>query len=480
MSNIVSDFKSGVIIIFITKYLNIILQLGLGAILSRLLTPSEYGVVAVVTVFITFFSLLSELGIGPAIIQKKNISEDDKSILFNITVLLGFLLSGIFYYFSYFIADFYKNNAYINIGKLLCLLILLNTILIVPQNILIREKRFKELGIIQIISSFTSGMVAIYLAYKGWSYYSIVIQSIVVALLQNILSFYKIKIKLVFNLKLDVLKEIWKYSLYQFLFNFVNYFSRNLDNILIGKYIGNSALGYYDKAYKLMLYPIGILTSTISSAIHPILAKYQDDYDIIFSSYMKIVKLLSVVGFPLSVYLYFSSYEIINILYGPNWNETVPIFKILSLSVFLQLILSSSGSIFQSTGKTNYLFYSGILSSVTMIFAIVLGIISKDLEKVAYFLVIAILINFFQAYYLMIRKVFKKSLKDFFLNLKSGAIIGLLSLGAYIIFIRYINFGLFQDFILKILFSIIIFVLGLYITGEYKEVIKIKNKREKK
>lgn len=480
MSSIKSDFKSGIIIIFITKYLNIILQLGLGAILSRLLTPSEYGIVAVVTVFITFFSLLSELGIGPAIIQKKNVSEEDKSILLNITILLGFILGIVFYYFSYLIADFYKNDIYINIGKLLSLLILLNTILIVPQNILRREKRFKELGIIQIISALISGIIAVYLAYNDWSYYSIVVQSIVAAFLQNILSFYKIKIKLIFSLKADVLKEIWRYSLYQFLFNFVNYFSRNLDNILIGKYIGNSALGYYDKAYRLMLYPIGILTSTISSAIHPILAKYQDDYDIIFSSYMKIIKILSIVGFPLSVYLYFSSYEIINILYGPNWNETVPIFKILSLSVFLQLILSSSGSIFQSTGKTNYLFYSGAFSAFTMVFAIVLGIISKDLEKVAYFLVIAILINFIQSYYLMIKKVFKKSLKDFFLNLKSGAIIGCLSFGAYIIFIRYINFGLFQDFILKILLSMIIFILGLYITGEYKEIIKIKNKREKK
>lgn len=476
MSTVAKELKNGVIIIFITKYINIILQLGLGAILARLLTPAEYGIVAVVTVFITFFSLLSELGIGSAIIQKKEILEQDKSILLNVTIILGILLGLIFYYFSYFIADFYKNNIYISIGKLLSLLILLNTMLIVPQNILRREKRFKELGLIQIIAVFISGIVAIYLAYNGWSYYSIIIQSIIAAFFQNVLSFYRTKINLIFKLNLNILKEIWKYSLYQFLFNFINYFSRNLDNILIGRYIGNSALGYYDKAYRLMLYPIGILTGTISSAIHPVLAKYQDDYDIIFSSYMKVVKMLSIIGFPLSVYLYFSSYEIINILYGSGWNETVPIFKILSLSVFIQLILSSSGSIFQATGKTNYLFYSGLLSAIVMVLAITLGILSKDLEKIAYFLVIAFFINFIQAYYLMIKKVFKKPIKEFFKALKSGVIIGILSLSIYLICIKFLNFSLVYNFILKILISSIIFLTGLYMTGEYREIKFLKNK----
>lgn len=476
MSTVAKELKNGVIIIFITKYINIILQLGLGAILARLLTPAEYGIVAVVTVFITFFSLLSELGIGSAIIQKKEILEQDKSILLNVTIILGILLGLIFYYFSYFIANFYKNNIYISIGKLLSLLILLNTMLIVPQNILRREKRFKELGLIQIIAVFTSGIVAIYLAYNGWSYYSIIIQSIIAAFFQNIFSFYKTKINLIFKLNLNILKEIWKYSLYQFLFNFINYFSRNLDNILIGRYIGNSALGYYDKAYRLMLYPIGILTGTISSAIHPVLAKYQDDYDIIFSSYMKIVKMLSIIGFPLSVYLYFSSYEIINILYGSGWNETVPIFKILSLSVFIQLILSSSGSIFQATGKTNYLFYSGLLSAIVMVLAITLGILSKDLEKIAYFLVIAFFINFIQAYYLMMKKVFKKPIKEFLKSLKSGVIIGSLSLAVYLICIKFLNFSLVYNFILKILISSIVFLIGLYMTGEYREINFLKNK----
>lgn len=269
-------------------------------------------------------------------------------------------------------------------------------------------------------------------------------------------------------MKVEIIKRIWKYSSYQFCFNFINYFSRNLDNLLIGKVMGVDTLGYYDKAYRLMLYPISILTGTISSTMHPVLSKYQDDLETIFITYIKVVKILSIIGVPLSIYLYFSSFEIINILYGGNWNQAVPIFKILSLSVCIQMILSSSGSIFQAVGKTSYLFLSGFLSSILMISAIVLGLIYKNLVILSILLVLAFIINFIQCYYIMVKKIFKKNMFDFYKELKSSILIGIITLLGYLLVLKFLIYGLFINFILKIIISIITFCIGIFITGEYK------------
>ncbi|MGL5098448.1 MAG: oligosaccharide flippase family protein, partial [Fusobacteriaceae bacterium] len=257
---------------------------------------------------------------------------------------------------------------------------------------------------------------------------------------------------------------------YQFLFNFINYFSRNLDNILIGKVMGASSLGYYDKAYKLMLFPIGALTSTISGVMHPILAKHQDDKEIIFVTYMKVVKLLAIVGISLSVYLFFSSEEIIGILYGNNWAESIPIFKILSISVCIQMVLSSSGTIFQALGRTDYLFYSGTLSSVLTVSSILYGLYTKNLKTLSYALVISFALNFIQCYYLMIIKTFGKTWIDFFVNFRSALIIGMISLIFHILILK-INMGnMYLDFVFKSSISLLGFIIGAVVTGEYKNL----------
>lgn len=135
------ELKNGIMITFITKYANVIVQLILSSILARLLTPEEYGIIAVILVFITFFSLLSEMGIGPAIIQEKKITTTEISTLFNLTVLIGIFLATIFFFLSEIISKFYNDINYILIVKTMSISIFFNTIIIVPQNILRREKK---------------------------------------------------------------------------------------------------------------------------------------------------------------------------------------------------------------------------------------------------------------------------------------------------------------------------------------------------
>lgn len=469
------EFKKGLIANFISRYVNILFQIIVTAILARLLTPKEFGVVAVIIVFVNFFNLLSEMGLGPAIIQNKDLSDDEISGLFNFTIIVAFVMAISFASFSYLIADFYKEIEYIKIGKIMTIPIFFFCLEIVPMAVIRKKRDFVLLAKIDVLIGFISGISSIVMAYHGFSYYSIIYKNIISGILTFIISYYFSKIKFRFkcSIILKPLTKVAHYSGYQFAFSFLNYFSRNLDNILIGKYISKSALGLYDMSYKLMLYPIQNFTFVITPVLHPILSEIQTDYELIYQSYIKLIKILAIVGISISVFSFFTSEEIIIIMYGRGWIECIPVFKILSLMIGIQMILSSSGSIFQAVGRTDYLFICGLFSSTTNVIAIISGVLLNKIEYVAFFLLISFSINFFQCYYLMQKRVFKKRYIEFFYELKNPAIIGfIIAIGLFPIFSLGIN-SIFLTFILKIAVSIVCFLIGLYLTKELKNLKEI-------
>nr|WP_321453625.1 lipopolysaccharide biosynthesis protein [uncultured Carboxylicivirga sp.] len=430
-----NELKSGIVITAISKYAGVFVTIIIGAILARLLSPEEFGTVAVVTVFISFFNIIADIGIGPAIIQNKDLTKYDIRILYGFSFILALVLALTFSLFSKFLVFFYDDSVYFDIGNLLAVAIFFSSCNIIPLSTLRKSKRFKLIGIFTVVSSIISGSVAIVLAYNSFSYYAIVIQAIVNSMLLFTFCSYKAKILPVFSLKIKPLLKIAKFSSYQFLFNFINYFSRNLDNILIGKYMGQSQLGYYEKSYKLMMMPIQNLTHVITPVLHPILSDYQKDNDYIYNVYLKVVRVLSLIGFPLSIFLFFGAKEIILFMFGNQWVDSIPVFKVLALSVGIQMLLSSTGAIFQSINRTDLLFLSGGISAILMVSAIVFGIfIGGNIVDVGYALLIAFIINFFQGYYFLIHYGLRKSLRKFLSNISNIIIPLLLLLSVYILF----------------------------------------------
>lgn len=477
--NLKEELKSGIVITFIARYSNIVIQLIIGIILARLLSPEEFGIVAIIMVFITFFNLLADMGIGPAIIQNKTLNKNDNTILFNFTIFLGLLLAILFYFTSFFIAKFYSNIEYIRIGKYLAISVLFFSLNIVPQSLIRKEKRFKELGIIQVSVNIIVGLISVMLAFLGFSYYALVWQAILRSFFMFIL-FYRIsglKFKLIFNM--TPIKSVFDFSLYQFLFNFINYFSRNLDDLLIGKFLGSTALGYYDRAYKLMRYPIQNLTHVITPVLHPVLSNYQNEQDAIYKTNKQLINLLAFIAVPVSVMLFFSAEEIILIMYGNQWMGSISTFKILSISIAIQIILSSSGAIFQSTGRPGLMFLSGLLSAIVIILGISYGVVLKgNIQSVAIGLLVAFIINFFQCYWLMYRYVFKKSFLKFINMLIKPTAIGITMVLGYSILQLNIN-NLILSLIYKGIIGIVLLILAskLFRDQTYELIINtIKNK----
>ncbi len=466
MKKLFSELKQGVIIVFISRYAGLFLQIIFTVIFARLLTPKEFGVVAIVAVFITFFILLSEMGLSVGIVQKKDLNDEDISSFFILTIFIAILFGLCFYIFSYAITAFYKNNIYIDIGHLLCITLFFSTLTTVPSSILRKNKKFLIIGIIQIIAIVLSGIFGVFLALKNFGYYALVVQSIINSVLLFIGFYIYSGIRVRFIFSITSIRSIFKYSFYQFLFNTINYFSRNLDNILIGKFLGPTALGFYDKAYKLMLYPVQNLTGVVSSVLHPVMAEYQDKSSVIYTAYLKILKILLLIGIPISIFLFFSAKEIILILFGNNWVQSISVFRVLALSVWLQMLLSTTGSIFQVAGRTDFLFLSGTMSNILLVIGMVVGM-QKGIAGVAIGIVTAFYIMFIPVFWILIKVVLNQDIKEFF-----KLFIKPLIIGSPIIILLYVesillNVNIFISFFIKIFSVIFIYSIGLKITGEY-------------
>lgn len=463
------QFKQALFYTAIGKYSIVVVQLLVQAVLSRILTPAEYGIVAAVNIFLVFFQLLADFGIGPAVIQNKDLNKKELNDIFSFSLYIAFGLAIVFIFLGYPMSLFYGNDVFIPISMILAIAVFFYGILVVPQSILLREKNFKLVNLTTVLGSVVSGVISIILALLDFSYYAIIIGNTARAATLFVVFYMKtdIKIKLTFNW--EPLKKIFAFSRNQFLFNFINYFSRNLDNLLIGRFFSSSALAYYDKAYQVSLYPNQVLTSLVTSVIHPILSDYEDEKERIKKVYLRISNLLATLGMPLSIFLFFTAEEVILFLFGGQWDGSVQAFQILALSVWLQMILSSTGGIFQSANRTDLLLLSGILSTVFNVAGIVIGISMGKIEYVAGFLVLSFSLNFLQANYLLMIKMFKANLLEFLNVLKKPLYLALMQ-AAVFWFLPELPLNIFFSLVVKGIIFVVVWIIGLFLTGEFKRL----------
>lgn len=421
------ELFTGVTYNAISKYSGIIVSLIVSAVLARLISPEDFGIIAIAMVIITFFSIFSDLGIAPAIIQNKELTKDNLSDIFSFTVWLGLGISICFFFSSWLISSYYNIDKLVNICQILSVNLFFVTINIVPNALLYKNKEFRFIAFRTFIIQLAGGIISIIAALNGAGLYALLINPIFSSIVLFIVNIVRYPQTLKFRFNSSSIKIIFSYSSYQFLFNLINYFSRNLDKLLIGKYMGMIPLGYYEKSYRLMMLPLQNISYAITPVMHPIFSDYQNDLKKLSLSYLKIVRLLAFVGLPLSVLLWFTSSEIVLIIFGSQWINSIPVFQILSLSVGIQIILSTSGAIFQAANATKLLFISGLISTILNVAGILIGIfIFNTLTAVAWCITITFCINFIQCYLLMYKYTLKTNFRDFIKQLISPAILSLI------------------------------------------------------
>lgn len=418
MNNIKGLLIKGAIFTGLAKYSVMIINIIVTAILARLLPPEDFGTIALTVVVTSFFDILANAGIGPAIIQNKDINETDLPNLFRFSTYLAFVLVLLFGALIYPISIFYGKVELISILFLVTIQLFFNTLNVVPLALLLKEKKFQIIAKNAVCSACICGFFSVLAAFNDWGVYSLLITPIGVSVITFVLTVkynFQIVCFKTFAVSKKSIKKILNFSIYQFLFNFVNYFSRNMDKILLGRYLGFQSLGYYEKSYRLMTLPISTLTNVFTPSLQPVLSDFQNDTTVIRNVYNRISQYLFFVGTILTPFLCFSAKEIILILFGEQWMAAVPVFQVLSVSVPFQMVDSLSGSILQSANKIKYLFktgiYCAILNLVILVFSLV---IFDDIVKISSFVSLGFVLNFAISIYYISRYAILQSLKDYF------------------------------------------------------------------
>jgi PST family polysaccharide transporter len=469
---------SGVFYTALAKYSGIIITLVVSGILGRLLSPDDFGVVAIATVIISFFALFTDMGISPAIVQHKSLTKQDLCDIFSFTIWMGLILAALFFAGAGPIARYYDNESLLPLCRLLSINLFFAAVNIVPNALFYKNKEFRLLAIRTFAIQVICGGLAVGAAFAGAGLYALTINPILSGLLIFIVCMHKYPLRPSFTLGLTAIKKIFSYSAYQFMFSLINYFSRNLDKLLIGKQLSMESLGFYEKSYRLMMLPLQNITAVITPVMHPVFSDFQDDKTKLAASYEKVVKLLAFIGIPLSAYLFFCSRELMLIIFGDQWMPSVPVFSILAISVGVQVIMSSSGSIYQAAGDTRSLFICGLFSAILNVSGIVLGVCYwGTLKAVALCIVVTFTINFVQCYFQMYRYTFRRNPMHFVKQLISPIILGIISaLILWPVDKFTADFSIIISFIIKSVIELVVFITYIQLSGEMDLIGEVKKR----
>lgn len=476
MASLKRELFSGVFYTAISKYSGILISLVVAGVLARLITPDEFGVITVATVVISFFSIFSDLGIAPAIVQHKDLTDEDLSGLFSFTCWMGGIMSVLFFFASWPVAWYYENQALQPIVQLLAVNLFFASANIVPNALLFKAKEFKFIAWRSLGIQVAGGAIAVGVALSGGGIYALVVNPILSSLLLFVVSYRKYPQRLRFSWGINPLRKIFRFSAYQFLFNIICYISRNFDKLIIGKYMGMSLLGYYDKSYRLMMLPLQNITYVVTPVMHPVFSGLQHDIKKMVVSYEKVIRFLALIGMPLSVFLWFSAREITLIVFGDQWLPSVPVFQILSLSVGIQIILSTSGSIFQAANDTKNLFITGLISAVLNVVGMCIGIFYfKTLEAVAWGICISFTLSFLQSYWVMYRMTFKQGMFLFWKQFLSPVVLSIILAGIFFLVSPLMeDFQLLINLIIKGMIALVVWTGYIQMSGEYNIWEKMK------
>lgn len=355
------------------QLLRIVVQLAGIVLLARLLAPADYGITAMVLAIVGVGEILRDFGLSSAAIQAKTLSAGQRANLFWINTGIGAALTAAVIALAQPIAAFYSDPRLVLVTMALSLTFVLNGFATQFRADLNRRLRFGPLAAVEVGSQAAALVIAIMLAVWGWGYWALVAQQVLQVLFQAV--------------ALPVLARWWPglpkrgQQMRPFLTfggglvasQLLNYASRNIDSVIIGRLFGASALGFYNRAFQLMLLPLNQINAPSMRVALPTLSRLQDEprrYGefLLFGQTVQLNVVSFVLGFCAA-----QAAPIVAIALGPQWSPSVPLFHILAIAGFFQAAAYASYWVFLSQGLTSSLFWYTMTTRPVVIGLLLLG-----------------------------------------------------------------------------------------------------------
>jgi len=384
------------------------------SILARFLEKSDFGLMALVMFVLGFMELFMDMGLSTAILHKQEISKNQYASLYWINFVLSFLLFAVILGLAKPMALLYSEPELAKLLPVMGLSLILSAIGRQYRTIEQKNLNFKLIALVIIIASVFSVISAVILAVNGFGVWSLVYSALLQHLVTNT-TFLVIGVrKTGFMVRLNIteVKPFLKIGAYHVGGQVANYFNRDLDILLVGKFLGSETLGGYSLAKQLVFRPLKMVNPILNRVAAPVLAKFQHNTEQLKSNYLKFLNGFSTVIIPVYLGVIVLANPLVGLLYGNEFNDIVKLVQILSVYMIFRAFGNPLGSLIVATGRTDLGFIWNLLTLLVMPMAVIIGS-QLSIEWVAGCLTIAMVVLFVPCWWFLVRKMIDIQLKTY-------------------------------------------------------------------
>lgn len=450
-----------------------------GIILARLLSPDDYGVIAMPLVFLAIAQCIIDSGFSTALIRKPELTEDDLSTAFYFNIGIGILCYAVLFFSSPLIADFYHTPILSSLLKVTALAVLFNPLCAVQQAILTRKIDFKTQAIVSLSGAILSGIVGLSMAYNGFGVWSLVFQQVGGYLIRTILLWILGKWKP---------KRKWSWESFHYLWGFgskmlgsglLDTIYNNIYPIVIGKYFSAQDLGNYTRAQQFSSLPSSNVTGVLQRVTFPVLSSIQNEDERLAKNYRKILKLSAFLVFPMMLMLSAIANPLVRILLTDKWIGCVILLQIVCFQMMWYPIHAINLNLLTVKGRSDLFFRLEVLKKIIGVCIMCITIPNGIIWMVSGGIVSSMISLVINTYYTgkLIHVGYLKQMRD---------LLPIFGISLFMWLCIFICVTLIENYYVQLLFGVFIgFLLfavlsKLFLKSEWKDLMSIIKLKEKK
>lgn len=343
-----------------------------GIILTRLLTPEDFGLVGMITIFIVIGQSLTNSGFGQALIQKKNANDVDFSTVYYFNIFASIVIYLIIYLSAPLIASFYSEPQLIPLTKVISLSFVIDALGRIHLVHLEKQLNFKSPSIIGIVAVTVSGTVSITLAYLGFGVWALVANTVIRSVMTTVLLWVVSKWKPLFVFSRESLSKLFMFGSKILVAGLMQSIFQNIYYLIIGRFFSAQSLGYFTRAVQFKEMPVNTITVIVQKVTFPVFSTIQDDDEKLISGYTKAIRMLSSVVLPFLVMIFITARPMILIVLGEKWLPVVPYLQVMVLYGWIQVIYTINNQIITVKGRSDYYLQIQIIDKVLIVASILL------------------------------------------------------------------------------------------------------------
>ena len=443
------------------QFFRLVCQFLVVIVLARLLTPTDFGLYAMLSIFVGLANTFANAGLTDALIQRKVTTHQEESSLFFFTIALALVVALILSVMSHWIAVFYKQPLLESIAYVMGFCVFIGSFTSVQTALFSKAYDFKTTALIGAVVSLFSGAVAISAAWAGWGVWSLVTQTLVATILSTLIFWFKHpwRPKLFFNLA--CIRPYLSFGGYLLISRLINVVSVNLYTLIIGKFYSAQEVGIFNRASNFQNLLINSMSGIVAKVAFPVFAAAAEDHDRLERGLNKALLGTVFLSVPIAIVLVFLAEPIVWVLFGDQWIKSIPILQILGLEALIWPFHLLNVSLLMSMGRGNLMFIGVLVKfSVTLIMLFIAAPYGLTIMALAF--VGSSYLNLFVNIY------FTKCVLDYGLSKQFNAVMPCFLSGIPMIFLLYVTISFLKVNHIAIL--IIGFLLGIsaYVISGYK------------